>query len=495
MLTNPLSRLWSRAVAAKTSEDGAVAPLLGLMMLVLIGCTGIAIDTGRAMVVKARLASALDAAGLAVGARVSTTDYNADATKFVNANFKTDYAGAAVDQTSIKATLSSDKSTISLTATAVMPTVFMRIFGSNSVTVSASTEITRASTGIELVMVLDNTGSMGISNSMGALKTGAQSLVDGLLAGNPDDVFIGLVPFSQAVSIGPSLVGGAAFVTPATWVDITSTVRDGYTNTVPPYTYWTGCLEERQKGFDQTDDPPNILIANTLFKSYYSPDTASFVSGGGQVNDWITTNWLGIKKYSVFYTGYNNNQQQGPAAYCPQAMTPMTNDKAKITDGINAMTAQGSTFINVGAAWGWRMLSPKWRGVWGGDMLANKQPLNYNTKNMSKAAIIMTDGENSFTDKYYTAYGYLADGRLGTTNRSTAETTLDTKLSAICNSMKTAGITVFTIAYDNPDTSTKNMLQACASNTSYYFDAGNTTELIGKFDLIRGALSKLRVSK
>jgi Flp pilus assembly protein TadG len=489
MLTNPLSRLRSRAAAAAGSENGAVAPLLGLMTLVLIGCTGVAIDTGRAMVVKARLASALDAAGLAVGARVATADYNADATKFVNANFKTDYAGASVDQTSIKATLSSDKSTISLTATAVMPTVFMRIFGSNSVTVSASTEITRASTGLELVMVLDNTGSMGQSNSMGALKTGAQSLVDGLLAGNPDDVFIGLVPFSQAVSIGPSLVGGAAFVTPATLVDVTSVLRDGYP------TYWTGCLEERQKGFDQTDDPPNLLNANTLFKSYYSPDTADPVNGGGQVNDWITTNWLGIKKYSVFYTGYNNNQQQGPAAFCPQAMTPMTNDKSKITAGINAMTAQGSTFINVGAAWGWRMLSPKWRGVWGGDMLANKQPLNYDTKNMSKAAVIMTDGENSFTDKYYTAYGYLADGRLGTTNRSTAESTLDTKLTAICSSMKTAGITVFTIAYDNPKKDTKDLLESCASNTSYYFDAKNTTDLISKFDLIRGALSKLRVSK
>lgn len=469
------------------SERGSIAPIMCLMMIVLIGCAGVAIDTGRAMVVKARLASALDAAGLAVGARTTTTDYNADARKFVDANFKANYAGATVN--TVTATLSSDKSKVTLAATATMPTVFMKIFDSKSVTVSAATEVTRASTGLELVLVLDNTGSMGMSGSMPSLKQGATSLVEGLMSGDPTDVFIGLVPFSQAVSIGPDLASSSAFVSPTLWTDATSVVRDGYP------TYYTGCLEERRNGYDQTDDPPVLTNTNTLFKAYYSPDTASSVSNGSQLNDWITTNWLGLKSYNVFYTGYNNNQQQGPAAYCPKPMTPMTNTKSKILAGINAMTAQGSTFINVGAAWGWRMLSPRWRGSWGGDMLANKLPLDYNSKNMSKAAVIMTDGENSFTAKYYTAYGYLSDNRLGTTDRPTAENTLDAKLAAICTTMKTNGITVFTIAYDNPDDATKLMLQTCASNTSYYFDAASTSDLINKFDLIRGALSKLRVSK
>lgn len=488
LTTSRLAKRFGRFLPeALRSESGAVAPLMGLLMLILIGCTGVAIDTGRSMVVKARLVSALDAAGLAVGARLTTTDYNADAKKFVAANFKQDYAGATV--TVVTASLSSDKSTISLTATAEMPTIFMKIFGSKMVVVNAATEVTRASTGLELVMVLDNTGSMGISNSMGALKTGATSLVEGLMADNPDDVYIGLVPFSQGVSIGPSLLSDGAFVSPLLWTDIKSVTRDGYP------TYWTGCLEERQKGFDQTDDPPVITNANTLFKAYYSPDTANPVNGGGQVNDWIQYGWFGLKSYQVFYNGYQNADQQGPAAFCPKPMTPMTNNKAKIVAGINAMTPQGSTFINVGAAWGWRMLSPRWRGSWGGDMLANKLPLNYNTKNMNKAAVIMTDGENSFTGKYYSAYGYLEDGRLGTTDRSTAETTLDNKLTAVCNSMKTNGITIFTIAYDNPKKDTKALLESCASNTSYYFDANNTSDLISKFDLIRGALSKLRVSK
>lgn len=485
------TRLGRVLVECFRSEDGGIAPAMGVMMLMLIGCTGVAIDTGRAMVVKSRLVSALDAAGLAVGARTSTTDYTADADKFVKANFKTNYAGANIVDKSVTATLSSDKSTISLSASAKMPTIFMKLFTSDYVVVTATAEVTRASTGLELVLVLDNTGSMGQSNSMPSLKTGATSLVEGLFADDPKDVYIGLVPFSQAVSIGPSLTTSSAFVSPLLWTDVTSVVRDGYP------TYYTGCLEERRNGYDQTDDPPVVATPATLFKSYYSPDTQSswYVPSDAQVNDWITTNWLGLKSYNVFYTGYFNNEQQGPAAYCPQPMTPLTNTKSKILAGINAMTAQGSTFINVGAAWGWRMLSPRWRGFWGGDMLSNKLPLDYNSKNMSKVAVIMTDGENSFTPKYYTAYGYLSDNRLGTTDRATAEGTLNTKLTAICNSMKTNGIMVITIAYDNPNDATKSMLQTCATNTSLYFDAGSTAELIEKFDRIRGALSKLRVSK
>ncbi|MFC3693510.1 pilus assembly protein [Chenggangzhangella methanolivorans] len=490
-ITRTIRRIVRLARPAARSEEGAVAPLMGLMLLMLIGCTGIAIDTGRSMVVKARLVSALDAAGLAVGARTTTVDYTADARKFVDANFKANYAAATVN--TVTATLSADKSTITLAASATMPTIFMKLFGSNEVTVKASTEITRASTGLELVLVLDNTGSMGQSGSMPSLKSGASSLVEGLFTNSPTDVFIGLVPFSQAVSIGPSLTTGAALSLPATYVQATSLVKTGYT------TYYTGCLEERTGGLDVTDDPPVLLNANSLFKAYYSPDTATkkevkAKDSEAQVNDWITPTWLG-NNYNVFYTGYGVDEQQGPAAYCPQAMTPMTNNKTKLLTAINAMTAQGSTFINIGAVWGWRMLSPNWRGFWGGDMLANKQPLAYGTKNMSKVAVIMTDGENSFTPKYYSAYGYLSEGRLGETKRSLAESELDDRLKKVCNSMKANDITVMTIAYDNPDASTKSMLQACATNTSYYFDAGSSSELIKSFDLIRGALSKLRVSK
>lgn len=456
------------------SESGAVAPMIGLMMIMLIGCMGIAIDTGRSMVVKARLVDALDAAGLAVGARIATSDFNADATKFVTANFKANYAGATV--TSVTATPNTDKTVITLAATATMPTSFMKLFGTSAVTVKATSEVTRQSVGLELVMVLDNTGSMEQSGSMPGLKTAANSLVSILFGSDTtaENLFIGLVPFSQAVNIGTSRAG---WVLPTTLLPTTNAYYPSY---------WTGCVEARRNGLDRTDDPPLTTNTNSLFRAYYSPDDDDY-------NNWIRKYSNGTSYTQIYY--YNYLYQQGPGAFCPSEMTLMTNVKSKITTGINAMAAQGSTMINLGAVWGWRMISPRWRGYWGGDMAANSLPLNYGTKNMQKAVIIMTDGENSFSPNNYTAYGALADGRLGYTSQGSAETELDTRLTTVCTSMKTAGVIVYTVAFNNPDSSTKSMLQGCATSSSYYFDAGNTSALNAAFQTIGSSLSNLRVSK
>lgn len=454
------------------ARDGAVAPLLAIMFITLLGCVGIAIDTGRSMLVKSRLINALDAAGLAMGARLSTTDFAAEGRRFVDANFKAGLAAATV--TTVTATSNGDKTQFTLSATATMPTAFMKLFGMKSVTVNATTEITRASSGLELVMVLDNTGSMEESGSMPALKSAANSLVATLFGGEttPANVYVGLVPFSQAVNVGTART---AWVTPASLQNATN-----------PYypSLWTGCVEARLNGLDQTDDPPATTA--TLFKSYYSPSTST--------NNWIKYRLGILFPYTdVYYTAYN--AQQGPGAYCPQPVTFLTNNKATITQGISDMKAAGSTMINLGAIWGWRMLSPRWRGYWATDTTGYRLPLDYNQKNMSKAVVIMTDGNNSFAASNYTAYGQLTDGRLGTTKQSTAEGVLDTRLTAACSSMKSAGIMVYTVAFDNPSAAVKTMLQSCATNTSYYFDAASTTALTAAFQSIGGSLSNLRVSK
>lgn len=462
-----------------SSRHGGVAPLIGLIFLVIVGCMGMGIDTGRSMITKARLVDALDAAGLAVGARLETTDYNADAKRFVSANFKALYGGATV--TSVTATPDKAKGTITLTATATMPTSFMRLFGVPVVTVNASSEITRQADGLELVIVLDNTGSMEVSSSMPSLKSAATGLVNDLFGSQAvtEDLFIGLVPFSQAVNIGTDIVQATL------WTDLTKVSRKWF-YTPPLINNWTGCVEARRNGLDQTDDPPNLLLPNTLFKTYYSPDSSQ--------NNWIKTRF-GVEYTDIYYRDYTPSGQQGPAAYCPQPMTPMTNTKSKIITGINNMKAAGSTMINLGAVWGWRMLSPSWRGAWGGDMAANSLPLNYGTKRMRKAMVLMTDGENSFGVNNYTAYGDLTEGRLGYTQQSKANAELDNRLTTVCNAMKAKDILILTVAYDNPPADTKALLQGCATNSSLYFDAASSSSLATAFKKIAGVLSSLRVSR
>lgn len=459
----------------RRSESGAAMPLIGLSALAMIGAMGMSLDAGRGLVARAKLVNALDAAGLAVGARVSTTDYDADALKFVQNNFGTNYDDAKI--LSVKTTVSSDKSLITLTATATLPTTFMQLFGSKTMNVNAYTEITRAVTGIELALVLDNTGSM--SGSLSSLKSAANDLVESIFAGKSttNNIYVGLVPFSQAVNIGTSNTS---------WLKTGSVAALDWGTTS-----WGGCVEARQSGLDQTDDAPTTSA--TKFAPYYSPDD----DDEPQLNNWITASYAWKNGKIVTTNSYNISSSKGPNVNCPSAITPMTPVLATIKTGISKMTAVGATHINVGAVWGWRMLSPKWRGAWGGDMAANSLPLDYGTKRMTKAAVLMTDGDNTLYDGLYTAYGYPSQERLGVniTTASAGQPKLDARLTAVCDKMKSAGITVFTVAFNNPLPATKTLMQSCATSTSYYFDAGNSTSLAAAFKTIGDTLSNLRVSR
>ena len=59
--------------------------------------------------------------------------------------------------------------------------------------------------------------------------------------------------------------------------------------------------------------------------------------------------------------------------------------------------SRGGTAGNEGLAWGWRVLSPRWRGLWGGNT-PNTRPLDYKTANTDKVAVILTDGDNQVYD-------------------------------------------------------------------------------------------------
>ncbi len=450
------------------AEQGSVMPIMAVTITALIGSTGVAIDMGRAQLVQSKLSSALDAAGLAAGSTVSTTNLNTEVNKYLNANFR-NYMGATL--TSVSASVSADSSVITLSATATLPNTFMKLFGHDHVTVSATSEITRESKGLELVMVLDNTGSMA-GSKLTSLKSAATDLVNILYGSNStvENLWIGLVPFSQAVNIGN---------TRSTWVT-TDSFNWGTTS-------WAGCVDAREtSNRDVTDDPPSVA----KFPRYYWPCHTSY-------NAWYGTNGSRNNCNSGSGVRYSTSigTSLGPNKSCPQTVTPMTASKSTILNGINAMQAVGNTHINLGAAWGWRMLSPRWRSLWGGEMNTNNLPLDYNTPLMNKAVIIMTDGDNTMDNSNRTAYWYLSDNKLGTTNQTTAESRLDTRLGQVCTSMKNNNIIVYTVSFGTISSSSATMLRNCATQSDYYFASPTSADLQTAFRTIGDSLANLRVSK
>ncbi len=443
------------------AREGSVLAITAVTIIVLIGTTGLAIDIGRGQLVQAKLSSSLDAAGLAAGSNISAGNAVSDVQKYMDVNFS-DYMGAEI--TELNVATDASNTVITLSAKAKLNTSFMRIFAKETMSVYASSEITRAISGLELAIVLDNTGSMS-GSKLSQLKTAALNLVDILYGENTsaDDLFIGLVPFAHTVNVGTSRTD---------WLDSSyfSSLNWGSTS-------WEGCVDARLGGEDVTDTPPTI----EPFDAFYWADHNSY-------NDWI--------RYHSYYGWYYDiNSNRGPNTYCSREVTPLTSDRTTIESGINGMVANGGTHINVGAVWGWRMLSPRWRGLWGGEMNAKDLPLDYNTPKMNKAAIIMTDGENTIYNNVDSAHGYLNEGRLGTTNYNAAVDEMDDRLLEICTSMKDNNITVYTVSFGSLGWSTRNMMRDCATQPDYYFDSPSNTELQAAFRAIGDSLSNLRISK
>ncbi len=195
-------------------RKGAFAIQFALMVVPLTVCTGLAVDGGRAFLARYELASALDAAALAVG---STTDAGADldaiAQTWVEKNFRTPHQGP------IALTLTTTGPVITLQGTAVIDTYFMPLVGQDSVTVSAESEVRRGGNSVEVALALDITGSMDQNADDGikkivSLKAAANSLIDTVVALPANQA-----PFYSRVAIIPWSNNVWAGTTPSTMAE------------------------------------------------------------------------------------------------------------------------------------------------------------------------------------------------------------------------------------------------------------------------------------
>ncbi|MEH7912031.1 TadE/TadG family type IV pilus assembly protein [Rhizobium laguerreae] len=448
----------------RRDRNGAVLPFVGIVSLVLIGATGFGIDAARLMLLHSTLQRSIDAGALSTVAKLDNAAIDVQLRKFTMANFGDGQIGATLD--SLTWTISSDNKTLTVNASASAPASLMKVLGIQTISTSAQSVIERSTSGLELALVLDNTGSMA-GSGITSLKSASNTLVDILYGDKPvaENLYVGIVPFSQTVNVGKAH---------SDWLKSGSLAALDWGTTS-----WGGCVEAQSASADDVSD---AVPTTKPIVPYYWEDSDG--------NDWISVNSKGKKTYDTTL-----NDSNGPNKNCPAEVTRLTPEKAKIVSAISAMKAVGNTHVNFGAVWGWRMLSPKWRGLWGGDMTTYKLPLDYYTPHMNKAAVIMTDGANTMSEEVYSAYGWLADKNLGTSNSNAAVTELNNRLTNVCTAMKNAGVIVYTIAFNNPGTSTQNLLRGCASQNAFYFNSPTTAALQSAFKQIGNSLSNLRVSR
>ncbi|MCG8492615.1 MAG: pilus assembly protein TadG-related protein, partial [Sneathiellales bacterium] len=191
---------------------GVSAVLIAMLAIPVFGAIGLSVDLARAYVLKSKLNTALDAAGLAAGRNIFASDAEiyADAQKYFDANFPNGFMGTErITMNGQTITWNDTREAISLTVAVDLNTTFMNVLGKDSLTVGAATEINRENRGLELVLVLDTTGSMNSYTSgtrrIETLKTASKNLVD-ILYGDDETkrkLWIGIVPYNTQVNVGP----------------------------------------------------------------------------------------------------------------------------------------------------------------------------------------------------------------------------------------------------------------------------------------------------
>jgi Flp pilus assembly protein TadG len=479
-----------------SEEGGAIAIAFAFAVPGFLAAAGIAVDLAQAYNVKARLGNALDKAALAAGSMTGSNDSIQErAELFLEANYPADKIGTPYD---IEIDITDDF--ITMSASSHVDTSFMALFGYEYINVSERVVVAREVRGLEVVMVLDNTGSMSTNNNIATLRTASNNFINILFdaASDPDDIKIGMVPYSSSVRVGRYGLGltpgGAAYGT--SFVTLPSGVS--YTTNHSSSTGWYGCVVEHKSTNYNAAASHVTNSYGQLWRTATNCTTSSNCRGHGWDAN-VTTNdpypndlpddfqgpW-DIYMYGTVTrncTGtcnpkYTFNRASQPNIYCPYAnVMPMTSDRASLIANVATMQAEGATLSNVGMAWGYRVLSPDF---------PFEEGVEWDDQEWRKAILMMTDGETSMGGDY-TSYWF--------TSRNTIDNDdLDDRMLEICTDLKERGVIIYTVTFAaGVPAATKEAYRECASSESLYFDAPSQASLIDAFEEIARQLAILHI--
>lgn len=522
---------WLRRFARSTG--GNTAMMFGLSAMAVLSAGGAGLDFSRTMYAKNRAASALDAAALAVAGQPDSSDGELEA--LAQRIFDANYGSSKFGSTGA-VSMSRNGEAISLSITGNVPTTLLQVAGKDSLSYNFTNEVMAGSTGLEVAMVLDNTGSMA-GSKLASLKSAAKTLVE-TLSGNqasPDNVKFAVVPFAQTVRVNPNTATNGGWIDEECRSSVSQLNFSGgmcaYTvlETMHSNTRWAGCVEARPGALATNDTAPSSGTPDSLFVPYFQPDepdrgdrgapngatvdrdyTDNYIEDGsqhdgggrggrggrggggsgssGQPGSDEVTRLMDSTKYA----GKNENSEVNENCTNLEPVLPLTNNTNTVKNTISDMQADGYTHIPFGAVWGWRTLSPG---------APYTEGVAYDDPETRKALIIMTDGENNIPPQStmngsrYSAFGYLRQGRLGTTSSSSAKGELDDMLLEVCENAKDQDIIVYTIGFAINSSNVHSLLRRCASSEEKYFNSPTASSLQTAFSAIATDLSNLRLSR
>ncbi|UVI38323.1 pilus assembly protein TadG-related protein [Qipengyuania spongiae] len=229
--------------------------MMAIGLLTSLAATGSAIDIGRIYMVKLQLQAGVDAAALA-GARSFSNTSSSDAgrDKQVDSYFAENFPDGYLGTTSVRPDRSfrvvDQTNVTTVSARASVPMAFMQIFGFSNTNLNATATAELQPRPLEVMVVLDDTGSMqtkdvGGGSRMDALKAAMHTFVDTLHAGRTsrEDLALGFVTYNVTTNVGDILTEHGVAIEPMDGFTNIGTYTNGINGRGNPLG-WMGCVED-----------------------------------------------------------------------------------------------------------------------------------------------------------------------------------------------------------------------------------------------------------
>ncbi len=385
-MTGMMMRQHSLHTAAKrafarftASESGSLTIFSVMFLLLMIMMGGIAVDVMRYEARRTSLQNTLDRATLAA----ASLTQDRDPKTVVNDYFLK--AGVFSSLKSVTVTKGLNFRNVNAKADAETDPIFLHLMGTDSFDALGNSTAEQRINNVEIMLVLDVSGSMASNNKLTNLKNAANAFVQTVLSNDAEHkISIGIVPFNGQVNLGPTLQPYFT-MTDSNSLTGTTTAQAG-----------VNCVDLPASVYATYAIPLTTPLSMTANADTYSN---SSTTAPAETNKWCPPG----NSASGYYTG-NPPGSGGNIVRMPQQ------DVATLQGYINGLQAVGATSINAGFKWGMTLLDPSVRSIYSSYIASGKmpatmatRPLGYAADDSMKVIILMTDGEHFAEDRVNTS--------------------------------------------------------------------------------------------
>jgi Mg-chelatase subunit ChlD len=313
-----------RILTRKRARSKGIAVLLTSVAIVgAMTIIGLAVDVGMMYAVKVKLSAAADAASLAAARAIGTASnggasVSSTAQAYFAANFPAGYMLSSSSSLTAPAPVvnANNSETQTVTATATLPLMFLRFINFNNSNTAQTINTTAAASrrNLNLVMVLDRSGSMNTSGSCAPMVAAAQAFTNQFVDGQDS---LGLVVFGGSYDVAYPMSKTFKSGSPTISSVIGSITCNGNTGSAQgisqAHTMLSGLPSSQVTGAVNaivffTDGQPNGLTANwPINTAVYQKSVTGVaaVNTPSYANSWGGTEGTpSTTSVSPWYTGY-----------------------------------------------------------------------------------------------------------------------------------------------------------------------------------------------